>query len=865
MTKDGNIIKGENIGVKACSVIASHYLNQPLKNKWIFYDSFNGLGALCNPRAIFKRLLENKDFDDYKHIWVVEDYKKSAGTVDEFANYDNVIFVRKNSKEHAKYVSTAKYIIANTTMPSFFVRREGQIYLNTWHGVPTKSMGYERPGQRIRGASNVVRNFLGTTHLISANRFVTDTMYKNAYMLDELYDGKFLEVGHPRTDAVLNTERDYVLNKLNELGIRTDKKIIMYAPTWKGSLWNKLEFNLDEFKNIIKSIKSQIDTDEYEVYLRVHYFLYKQIEMDEELKKITIPFTIDTNELLSVVDILISDYSSIFFDYLVTDRPILFYMPDLDDYNQYRGLYIPLSELPGPVTKDIDEIASYINHIDEVKHKYRTNYDAMKAWCTPQDDGNVCDRVIDIIFKGEERQGEIQVATKSKKRILIVSGWKALGHAQNRLKNILSWIDYDRYDVTLVSQNPKKEVYINNLQSIDDNVRIIARSGRTISSKEEAKHWSQLRKLFYKTDDIESLYNEIPYDMLEREWQRVAGGVSFDKVILYNAATPFWRIFSTIIPARKRAIVDWNIYDDIDISEEGYSAGSVKLNNTIYSNKKYDDIIVSNPHLLDDEQLREIYANHNVIELPCPINRRFTEIQDAELIFKEATYKNKHYSVISNNQASNGDTLLIPAFDETYRNFIVVARNIRKEDYINLLKAFIQVQSSKQKIRLYIFDTCSMLKREIKILRQDMGDASTICYIPFQKLSLALFMKCDCYITPFGSEAEDELILLSKLRGMDCIQLDEKHVSDKRDIVLPETNILMTPLEDIFEMVDVPQQQYLEVESEQSNKVADETVVSDFASKIEKQLVGELYNDGPTFDPELFNKNAMDQFEALFD
>lgn len=865
MRKDRNPIIGKKIGVKACSVIASHYLTQPLKPKWIFYDAFNGLGVLCNPRAIFKRLLENKEFNDYKHIWVVEDYERSSGTVDEFADYDNVIFVTKNSKEHAKYICTSKYIIANTTMPSFYVRREGQIYLNTWHGVPTKSMGYERPGQRIRGASNVVRNFLGTTHLISANRFVTDRMYKKAYMLDELYEGKFIEAGHPRTDAVLNTDRDYVIDKLNKLGIKTDKKIIMYAPTWKGALWNKLEFNLDEFKDTIKSIKSQINTDEYEVYLRVHYFLYKQIEMDEELKKITIPFTIDTNELLSVVDILISDYSSIFFDYLVTDRPILFYMPDLEDYNQNRGLYIPLSELPGPVTKDIDEISSYINNIDEVKHEYRKNYDAMKSWCTPQDDGNVCDRVIDIIFKGEERHDEIQVATKSKKKILIVSGWKALGGVQDRLKNILSWIDYDKYDVTLVSQNPKKEVYINNLQSIDDNVRIIARSGRTIASEKEAKHWRQLRKMFYKTDDIEGLYNEIPYDMLEREWRRVAGGVTFDKVILYNAATPFWRIFSGIIPARKRAIVDWNCYNDICNDEAGDSAGNVKLNNTIYSNKKYDDIIVANSHLLDDEPFREIYANHNIVELPCPINRRFTETHGAEITLGKATYNDERYSVISNNHRSNDDALLIPAFDETYKNFIVVARNIRKYEYINLLKAFIQVQSTNDKVRLYIFDTCNMLKGMINSLREGMGDRSAICYIPSQKLSLALFMKCDCYITPFATPDEDELILLSKLRGMDCIQLDEKHISDKRAIALPEMNVLMSSYEDLLDMVDVPQQQYLEAECEQSSKVADEIVVSDFASKIEKLLGGESYKDTNTFDPHEYNKKAYSEFEALFD
>ena len=103
----------------------------------------------------------------------------------------------------------------------------------------------------------------------------------------------------------------------------------MYAPTWKGNLYNQLEYDVEEFKNTVKKFSENIDQSKYRIYLRVHYFLYKILAEDSELKDILIPFTIDTNELLSVVDILISDYSSIFFDFLITGRPIVFYVPDL--------------------------------------------------------------------------------------------------------------------------------------------------------------------------------------------------------------------------------------------------------------------------------------------------------------------------------------------------------------------------------------------------------------------------------------------------------------------------------------------------------------------------------------------------------
>ena len=159
-------------------------------------------------------------------------------------------------------------------------------------------------------------------------------------------EGTTLEIGYPRSDLLINADIKKVKQKLEDIGIKTDKKIILYAPTWTGNLYNQLEYDVEEFKNTVKKFSENIDQSKYRIYLRVHYFLYKILAEDSELKDILIPFTIDTNELLSVVDILISDYSSIFFDFLITGRPIVFYVPDLKEYESGRGLYVPVNTLP---------------------------------------------------------------------------------------------------------------------------------------------------------------------------------------------------------------------------------------------------------------------------------------------------------------------------------------------------------------------------------------------------------------------------------------------------------------------------------------------------------------------------------------
>ncbi|MCW3745261.1 CDP-glycerol glycerophosphotransferase family protein [Enterococcus gallinarum] len=94
--------------------------------------------------------------------------------------------------------------------------------------------------------------------------------------------------------------------------------------------------------------------------VKVHPYIYKTLSRNERIKHILIPDSLDPNEVLSIVDLLITDYSSIFFDFLVTDKPIIFYVWDRDLYEADRGMYLPESVLPGPVAETVDELIDLI-------------------------------------------------------------------------------------------------------------------------------------------------------------------------------------------------------------------------------------------------------------------------------------------------------------------------------------------------------------------------------------------------------------------------------------------------------------------------------------------------------------------------
>ncbi len=531
-----------------------NYLSHPVHDRCIFYEAFAGLGILDNPRAIFKYLLSDSDFKNYTHIWSIDNLQLANDNIKEFSSLDNVKIVKKDSAAYYKYLATSKYLISNSTFGYYFEKRPEQVYINTWHGVPTKSMGYEHTVERVENARGPARNYLMANYIVSANRFMTDVMYRRAYKADGLFEGTVLETGYPRSDAIVCPDTDSVYKKLNDLNIPTDKKIILYAPTWKGNLYNQLDYDVSELKSIVEKFTRGIDPKNYRIYLRVHYFLYKILAKDPELEPLLIPFTIDTNELLSVVDVLISDYSSIFFDFIATKKPIVFYVPDLEDYSSGRGLYIPVSKLPGIVSSDINEITEALRDIckDETAYtaKYTVLLNEMTKWCSYNDDGQACKRLVDIIFKNKNTvpvaddlsdiseidQNHLESFMKPANSFYVIQGFqthkrKVLICVNTRygdeafykkLKIELETVDYQTTDVTLLVTSFKDTELKSYFNHLPYPVRILVWYG-----------------LPFVTPDNEEFY--------KCEVRRSLGNTHFDEVQIAGRISPYWAEFANAL------------------------------------------------------------------------------------------------------------------------------------------------------------------------------------------------------------------------------------------------------------------------------------------------------------------------------
>lgn len=211
-----------------------------------------------------------------------------------------------------------------------------------------------------------------------------------------------LKFGYPRNDILHADNKEQIAADIRKrLGIPEDKKVILYAPTWRDDEYyesGKYKFDL---KLDLKYMKEKL-SDEYAVILRTHYFIADNIDVTGlEGFVFNLSKYDDIAELYLISDILITDYSSVFFDYANLKRPMLFFTYDLDKYRDVlRGFYIDMEkELPGPLLFTTEEIVEAILDIRTVNGRYAQIYDEFYERFCGWEDGHASENCIKTVFK----------------------------------------------------------------------------------------------------------------------------------------------------------------------------------------------------------------------------------------------------------------------------------------------------------------------------------------------------------------------------------------------------------------------------------------------------------------------------------
>ncbi len=309
----------------------------------ILFESFHGSTVSDSPLFMLKELMSREEAKDYEIYYatntddmaVHKEFLKANGL-------DSVKLIPVSYYKYNKILATSKYLINNSSFPVYFIKKDEQIYLQTWHGTPLKTLGKQmRMG--IESMYNVQHNFLQANYLMHPNEFTKDAIMGD-YNLESLYTGKVFLSGYPRNSIFMDKEAGLSLRE--KLGL-TDKVVYAYMPTWRGTSNHAVQQDnyAREVNKMLKSIDKKLKDNQI-LYVNFHPILKGTIKV-EGLKHVK-PFPADVNnyEFLNCVDALVTDYSSVFFDFSVTRKPIILFMYDYNEYMNDRGMYMDIRELP---------------------------------------------------------------------------------------------------------------------------------------------------------------------------------------------------------------------------------------------------------------------------------------------------------------------------------------------------------------------------------------------------------------------------------------------------------------------------------------------------------------------------------------
>ena len=354
----------------------------------ILFQSYRGEFATDSQLALHSELRNQRP--DLELLWGVRDLSVAVP--------DGGRPLLIESREWYAALASSRYLCQNIEFERYFRKRPHQRYLQTFHGYPFKSMGESLWRAQGRPESVITSECARRGGAWDAI-VVPETLCVDLYRREYRYTGEILATGYPRNDALLREDAAAARARvLEQLGIGTDRIIVLYAPTWRDTVatspWTaKLFDGLD-----VQALAAQLG-DDYAVLLRGHNY-----NLREGLTPITghvwdVSAYPEINDLLLAADVAVLDYSSIRFDWLVTGKPVLFFVPDLVDYLSSRGVLFDYeSTAPGPLLESTAEVAATLLDLGGVASEYAAARELFNKQFNRLHDGYATERVINAFF-----------------------------------------------------------------------------------------------------------------------------------------------------------------------------------------------------------------------------------------------------------------------------------------------------------------------------------------------------------------------------------------------------------------------------------------------------------------------------------
>lgn len=440
---------------KSLKVNYINYLELNVNDKLVLLEGGQGTNINGNMFSMLNELNANPRWSDYTTVFVVtQKTLKAAEKRMKFYGFDRVILAVRDSDSYCKYLATAKYLLTDNSFPPYFYKREEQVFLNTWHGTPLKTLG-KSDKSNFASLANIQKNYLMSDYALFPNEF-TRSVFMEDYDLKYIFKGNSLIANYPRNYVFYDKEQAVQMKEKLGYG---DKKVFAYMPTWRGTgRAADTDYQLEITKEILKEFDKKLDDDTV-LLVNLHFLLASNIDCKKYKHIDYFSSDYDTYEILNACDGLITDYSSVFFDYAVTGKKVILYAYDKERYLRSRGIYMPFDSLPFPIVQTVDEV------LEEMKAPQKNCDDFVKEYC-PNGYADSCEKLFELMVNGKsdfftlEKQPQQDIC-------LIYAG----GLDESQFDNIKAYIDKNpnyKYVITYRHNlNKEKKDFI---LSLADNV-----------------------------------------------------------------------------------------------------------------------------------------------------------------------------------------------------------------------------------------------------------------------------------------------------------------------------------------------------------------------------------------------------------
>lgn len=446
--------------------LLDHYFSESVDDRAIFLE---GLGKWPKGSLVYviREIASGKygDFDLY--FSVTENTADMSREYFEAAGISGIECVISGSGRYKQVLAFAKYLINEADFPNYWIKKKEQIYVNIWHGTPLKKLGVAREDKLIHDEGNHQRNFIMADYILCPNDYTRDVILDD-YCARDHTKAKLIMQGYPRTSELL---------KAPDSDPAPGKQVIAFMPTWREG--NRQDVQIRDMNVFFREMDSRLDDDQV-MFVNLHHKIEADIDLGPFSRIRKFPEGVDVYDFLRNADILITDYSSIMFDYAVTRRKIILYCPDLNIYSNDRGFYFSVEDLPFPKVTDTEQLTEELRRGKEYDDSL-----FMEKFCCYESPDNA-KHLCDVWLSSDKSDTKVEEATGAcARKVLLYSDSLSAGSVTDLLYNYYSVHDENDYHAYLSFKNRLVSENMASAYPLIENRFIIGCKGSQLFTKEQ--------------------------------------------------------------------------------------------------------------------------------------------------------------------------------------------------------------------------------------------------------------------------------------------------------------------------------------------------------------------------------------------